>query len=492
MESTFEVLPWESSSKEQDSLVNQLFGKIANDEADKTPSRVSRDVLALNVQDKNKVKRKGEKRKEINDDGGKKKPKEKRKDKRDKSKFKTGLLMMSHPERTQDNQSESSRTKNHDGVTYMYAEGPDLEARVDSVHESNQSDNKKIRDLHENESESTKTSTEKQEKKQKKNRAKIRAAVNAIEVVNQDCQGRTESAKLTAKLDESLSTQAFESKVKNSKRKKSKDKKEGGQGQSTEKRKKTGNDKQQDSFDMHMTKNGSLELHNRFPVIPSKLTVSEKMTKQLESSRFRWINEQLYTTTGEEAVALFSEDPSLFDIYHRGFSNQVGLWPVNPVDMIIQWLRKRASSDVIADFGCGEAVIAQSVQNKVHSFDLVAKNELVTACNMAKVPLKPASVDVVVFCLSLMGTNLVDFLREAHRVLKLGGFLKVAEVTSRISDTAEFIKSFSRLGFKLQQQDTSNKMFVLFDFIKDKESFKTVSSKKLAGLKLKPCIYKKR
>ena len=40
---------------------------------------------------------------------------------------------------------------------------------------------------------------------------------------------------------------------------------------------------------------------------------------------------------------------------------------------------------MIADFGCGEAVIAQSVENKVHSFDLVAKNELVTACNMAKV-----------------------------------------------------------------------------------------------------------
>lgn len=37
-----------------------------------------------------------------------------------------------------------------------------------------------------------------------------------------------------------------------------------------------------------------------------------------------------------------------------------------------------------------------------------------------QVPLSPASVDVAVFCLSLMGTNLVDFLTEAHRVLKLG------------------------------------------------------------------------
>ena len=45
----------------------------------------------------------------------------------------------------------------------------------------------------------------------------------------------------------------------------------------------------------------------------------------------------------------------------------------------------RPTSDVVADFGCGEAVIAQSVMNKVHSFDLVAKNKFVTACNMAKV-----------------------------------------------------------------------------------------------------------
>ena len=45
----------------------------------------------------------------------------------------------------------------------------------------------------------------------------------------------------------------------------------------------------------------------------------------------------------------------------------------------------RPTSQVVADFGCGEAIIAQSVANKVHSFDLVAKNKFVTACNMAKV-----------------------------------------------------------------------------------------------------------
>ena len=39
---------------------------------------------------------------------------------------------------------------------------------------------------------------------------------------------------------------------------------------------------------------------------------------------------------------------------------------------------------------------------------------------LQQVPLGDASVDVAVFCLSLMGTNLADYLTEAHRVLKTG------------------------------------------------------------------------
>ena len=35
--------------------------------------------------------------------------------------------------------------------------------------------------------------------------------------------------------------------------------------------------------------------------------------------------------------------------------------------------------------GCGEAKIAQNVEQKVHSFDLVSHNEYVTACDMSKV-----------------------------------------------------------------------------------------------------------
>jgi len=39
----------------------------------------------------------------------------------------------------------------------------------------------------------------------------------------------------------------------------------------------------------------------------------------------------------------------------------------------------------VADLGCGEAFLAQSVKNKVYSFDLVALNNYVTVADVTKV-----------------------------------------------------------------------------------------------------------
>lgn len=80
----------------------------------------------------------------------------------------------------------------------------------------------------------------------------------------------------------------------------------------------------------------------------------------------------------------------------------------------------RPLTHVIVDMGCGDAKLSKSVPQKVHSFDLVAGDPCVTACDMAKVPLPDGSADIVVFCLSLMGTNLNDYLLEANRILKSG------------------------------------------------------------------------
>ncbi|PNI79583.1 RRP8 isoform 4 [Pan troglodytes] len=113
------------------------------------------------------------------------------------------------------------------------------------------------------------------------------------------------------------------------------------------------------------------------------------------------------------------------------------------------------------------------------------------ASSQNKVPLEDESVDVAVFCLSLMGTNIRDFLEEANRVLKPGGLLKVAEVSSRFEDVRTFLRAVTKLGFKIVSKDLSNSHFFLFDF--QKTGPPLVGPKaQLSGLQLQPCLYKRR
>ncbi|KAI9326960.1 methyltransferase-domain-containing protein [Pilaira anomala] len=248
--------------------------------------------------------------------------------------------------------------------------------------------------------------------------------------------------------------------------------------------------------------------------------LQRKMKEKLSGARFRWLNEQLYTTPGKHSYELFQEKPELFDQYHEGFRHQVESWPVNPVDVIIDQLKTLPKGTIVADLGCGDAMIAQTLTKQtVLSFDLIAKNDLVTACDITKLPLEANSVDVAVFSLSLMGTNYLDFLKEAHRVLKVGGELKIAEVVSRFSDLDSFITLLEELGFDFMDKEDDNKMFVMLYFTKqhsfeeedEEEVFSGLSKtqkrslKKGAGINnskiklqkksqqlLKPCLYKKR
>lgn len=88
-------------------------------------------------------------------------------------------------------------------------------------------------------------------------------------------------------------------------------------------------------------------------------------------------------------------------------------WPYN-----IFFLRPK--SHTVADMGCGEGVLSTKVSQTVRSFDLVSCAPHVEVCDMAHSPLLRGSVDVAVYCLALMGTQLTQYLVEANRVLKDG------------------------------------------------------------------------
>ncbi|XP_058118046.1 ribosomal RNA-processing protein 8 [Anopheles ziemanni] len=215
-----------------------------------------------------------------------------------------------------------------------------------------------------------------------------------------------------------------------------------------------------------------------------------KLVARLKGSRFRFINEQLYKTTGEEAKKLFQEDPDSFTAYHEGYRHQIAQWSMNPLDRIIKSIKKLPKDTIVADFGCGEARLAQSIPNQTYSLDLVSHNSSVIACDMANTPLESNYVNVVVFCLSLMGTNLVDFLLEANRVLKVGGLLKIAEVSSRFDNVNEFVANVKKCGFALVNKDTKHKLFYFINFKKERTVIK--GSIKIKQFSLKPCLYKKR
>ena len=222
---------------------------------------------------------------------------------------------------------------------------------------------------------------------------------------------------------------------------------------------------------------------------PQNSKLYSKFSSQLEGSRFRMINQQLYTSTGADAKLMFDKDPALFDVYHRGFAAQVAKWPENPIDRIIAHIQTLPMDTVVCDFGCGEAKLAASVEQRVHSFDLVAINERVTACEMTHVPLKRHSVDVCVFCLSLVGTNISDFIREARRVVRKGGEMRICEVSSRFSSFEQFARDVECFGFKLVSVEEFSKMFVEFVFTAVK---KPDGEDDLPQISLKPCVYKRR
>lgn len=211
---------------------------------------------------------------------------------------------------------------------------------------------------------------------------------------------------------------------------------------------------------------------NSINVSGNSNSLRERMIAKLQAAQFRYLNEKLYTSSGTEAKELFQADPAAFKTYHQGYQQQIKKWPVNPLDLIVKRIMKMPKTCLIADMGCGSATLSRRVPHRVRSFDLVASSPGVEVCDMAHTPLLSASVDVVVYCLALMGTQLAEYLAEGNRVLKTGGHLLIAEVESRFDKLEDFTRAVERLGFQLLKTDRSHKVFYFMEFKKIQEASK--------------------
>ncbi|WFD35199.1 25S rRNA (adenine(645)-N(1))-methyltransferase [Malassezia cuniculi] len=286
------------------------------------------------------------------------------------------------------------------------------------------------------------------------------------------------------------------------------------------------------------------------PSAPALTSLQSSMLTSLKGARFRSINEKLYTSSSSDALALMRDEPQTFAEYHDGFRQQVRKWPHNPVDVIARLLQGKGKKGrnvraarpgaLVVDLGAGEAGLArQLVPTGVHvlSYDLVDTDDGwvrgVDAARLYSLPLpgkheplgisagepSAAVADVAVFCLSLMGTNWLEMIIEARRVLRTGGELIVAEVTSRFGPdgASRFADLVCSVGFGLDWQDTTdNTHFALFKFTKKTRTTDTLVTKGSASADalgalsstdamqaeakfvqegcavLRPCLYKRR
>ena len=104
--------------------------------------------------------------------------------------------------------------------------------------------------------------------------------------------------------------------------------------------------------------------------------------------RLRACNPFTHRSVADEYECVVQATPELFSSYHEGFRVQAKAWSKNPVQLALKWLRTKPDGWKVADFGCGDAQIAQELckTHTVLSFDLYSNNQHVTACNMANVP----------------------------------------------------------------------------------------------------------
>ena len=195
---------------------------------------------------------------------------------------------------------------------------------------------------------------------------------------------------------------------------------------------------------------GEVDVVHRVPITVPLPTEDEAAVKKRQAryGDFSRLNNSWNGRASTKTHDALQENPEEWAHYHTLYREARQAWTVVPYEEMIRWLEDREGL-VVGDFGCGEAKIAEAVEDRhvVYSFDHVAINDEVTACDMASVPLDDETLDVVVFSLSLMGSNFTDYLREAHRTLKIDGQLHIFESTSRFSDRDAFVNDLKHLGF---------------------------------------------
>ena len=198
-------------------------------------------------------------------------------------------------------------------------------------------------------------------------------------------------------------------------------------------------------------------------VLPLRPEIVEYLRASLGD--FSEMNKSWSTTRSEKTFKRLKNNEKEWFYYHDMYKKRREFWDEIPYIEIAKKIKERPEW-IVADMGCGENLLSKEVSNKVHAFDYVAIDKNVIACDMSSIPLEENEIDAIVFCLSLMGSNYLDYINEAFRVVKPYGNLFICEPKKKVEKRIEVLKKeIESIGFKIIEV-TSSSQFTYIHGIK--------------------------
>lgn len=182
--------------------------------------------------------------------------------------------------------------------------------------------------------------------------------------------------------------------------------------------------------------------------ISLNVITQEKIKKIRNKTIVSEFNHRGKTTNSKKFHDEISKNPNDWFEYHKARHENMKEWDEIPYEYIASKIKNK--NRIIADFGCGENLMKNFIpNNKVYSFDHVAIDDSVIACDMAHTPLEDESIDIAVFSLSLWGKNYEDYFKEAYRLLNYDGLMYIAEPSKSYDETRrnELITLLRKNGF---------------------------------------------
>ena len=183
--------------------------------------------------------------------------------------------------------------------------------------------------------------------------------------------------------------------------------------------------------------------------------------KRRELGDFSELNKKWSVSNSKTIKERLKKDKSEWNYYHTLYREKRKGWSEIPYIEISKKIKDREDW-IVADLGCGENLLSKEITNKVYPFDYVGIDESVIECDISDIPLENNKVDVSVFCLSLMGSNYKEYLKEGYRILKPYGNMFIVEPQKKWENNSErLISELESIGLKVVDSYTSSRFLYI-------------------------------